>query len=218
LAVAEVVWNQLPLFAGAPAEVAVPLRASGQLRQLRRREVALRQEEFGQWLVWVLRGRVQGVALTPDGREFAVASLGAGSHFGDGEAWGEAGNGLLQYVAITEAVVVLFPVAEVRAAANRWPTLWERLLKAALCREANWLRWRQWWSLPNAVERVVAVIRWLAEEGEEGLLPPGVTQQEIAGFANTTRETVTRVMQRLQQEGRLLRTAAGWRWQGQEKS
>ena len=42
------------------------------------------------------------------------------------------------------------------------------------------------------------------------VLPAGITQQEIAAYANTTRETVTRTMQRLQAAGAVVREGSAW--------
>ncbi len=201
------------LWSDAPAEVLQEAAARGALRPLRRRALALTLPEMGRMVGAVVSGRVQAIAHTPDERECALASFAVGAHFGDAEAWGPAevaGMPTVWYVAATDAAVALWPKMALEAIATRWPALWQRLLIAALARERQWQRWRQWWNVPDAVTRVAGVLALLASDSPQGDLPAGITQQEIAGLANTTRETVTRVMQRLQAAGAVVRTPAGW--------
>lgn len=207
------ILQRLPLLAGLPDELGALCARDGVIRAVKRRQLVFLPKELGHFLGFVVQGRVQGVAFTPDEREFAVSSYAEGAHFGEVEAWGAAQLPVaVEYVAVADGSVALVPVETINQVATAWPELWRRLFTASIHRQEEWLRWRQWWNVPNAAERVEAVLAWLASQGEEGVLPAGVTQQEIAGYANTTRETVTRVMQRLQAEGRLARTAAGWVW------
>lgn len=207
------VLQRLPLLAGLPDELGALCANSGVIRTVKRRQVVFLPQEVGRFLGFVVQGRVQEVAFTPDEREFAVRSYGEGEHFGEVEAWGAVQLPLaVEYVAVADGSIALLPIQTIIQLGAAWPILWQRLFTASVQRQGEWLRWRQWWNMPNAAERVEAVLAWLATQGEGGVLPAGVTQQEIAGYANTTRETVTRVMQRLQAEGKLSRTAAGWVW------
>lgn len=215
MTVATVVAASWPVFSQAPEAVVAQVAQAAQLRLLRRRQVALSPAEVGDALGWVVSGRVQALGQTVDGKEFVVGSFGPGEFFGEVEAFGGAAPGTV-YAAAMEGAVAVVPLAALEQAGEAWPALWRRLLAATAARSGQWLAWRRRLSLPNAVERVEETLAWLAGLDESGLgrLPEGVTQQEIAGYANTTRETVTRVMQRLQQEGRVVREEGGWRVAG----
>lgn len=212
MTVATVVAASWPVFFQAPEPVLAQVAQAAQLRPLRRRQVALRPGEVGQCVAWVVSGRVQALDQTVDGKEFVVGSFGPGEFFGEVEAFGQVVPGTV-YVAAMEGAVAVVPAAVLEEAGGAWPGLWRRLLAATAARSGQWLAWRRRLSLPNAVERVEETLAWLAglDASGQGRLPPGVTQQEIAGYANTTRETVTRVMQRLQQEGRVVREEGGWK-------
>nr|WP_249419399.1 Crp/Fnr family transcriptional regulator [Hydrogenophilus thiooxidans] len=208
------------MLAALSEEALTRLLAVAQLRSLKRRELAWPAHEQRRWVGWVVCGSVVGVSHTLDGREVALFRCGAGDVFGESELLAGAQDGVtLLWVAGEATTVILAPAEAWRfALAADAPAA----LAAAerIARQQVRLLWlRQVLAEPSTPLRVAAILRWLAEEGEVAAvagfdngrwLPPGVTQQEVAAYANTTRETVTRVMQRLQAEGIAVRSSAGW--------
>ncbi|MCX7946521.1 MAG: Crp/Fnr family transcriptional regulator [Hydrogenophilus sp.] len=210
--------RQVPLLAELEEAELSRVGAAAELMLLRRRQVAWRETEEGEQVGWVVRGGLVGISYTVDGRETTLFRCGTGEVFGEAEALlGMEAKGMgVIWMAAEESVVVVAP-------SRVWRGVLEQNPKAALAagvrlarQQRRFLRLRQVLADPNAARRVGAILLWLAREGREGeegwrWLPGGVTQQEVAGFANTTRETVTRVMQRLQAAGVVARGEEGWR-------
>lgn len=218
--ISHLIVQRWPLLEHAPPEVVQALAAHGGVHAFRKRGLALPGTCTAGYLAWVVQGRVQAIDFTLDAREFVAASYSCGEVFGElglfaagtrsptGMGW--------SYVGATDGSCAYLPLSALEQAGMHWPALWERIARVAIERLNDWGQWRRLMISPNAVERVEAALAWLAgrDVTGQGWLPDGLTQQEIAAYANTTRETVTRVMQKLQADGRVARTDQRWRWMG----
>ncbi len=165
-------------------------------------------------LAWVVEGRVSAIGLTLDKQPFTLASYGPGHVLGAVELLDPhpAVHAPLSYVAVTSGSVAMLErtrclqLLEQEASLALWMA---RNMAGVLAQQ---FQMRQILTSPGATERVCGALFLVAEPGPDGkaVLPAGIGQQDIAAYANTTRETVTRVMQKLQATGLVSRNGSVW--------
>lgn len=163
-------------------------------RELPRRAVAQQKGAHGVGMGFVIRGRLQAVDFTLDGREAGLYFVGPGEHYGelaviDGEPAPEF------IVAICHSEVLELSAADARALLLPVPTVAEALARKLAARLREGFRQRTLLSLGNPMQRLCAQLIHLA--GATGTIDHAPTHQELAIMINTTRETVTRSMQQL---------------------
>lgn len=213
LPVSVLLLRQFPQFADWPDAPLQVLSERLELRRLTRRQVVLTGQDVGATLAWVIEGAIWLVDHSLDDRECVLGRYGPGEMLGELHAFGGSrslpeGLGYMAAAAASIAVVSKEVLSEL-IAAN--PLIAQGIIRLMAERSCAHFRWRAILALPSAVERVIAVLEVLTG-GETPLrtLPAGITQQEIAAYANTTRETVTRTMQRLQASGAVMREGSSW--------
>jgi CRP/FNR family transcriptional regulator, cyclic AMP receptor protein len=215
LGISPLILRQFAPFASWPDDCLAQLAESASLRQLARRQLALTPAEMGEWIGWVIEGGVWLVDHTQEDRESVLGRFTGGDLFGEMHAFGEAGRltGYLSYVSVGPSKVALVQRRVAWELIGREAQVGQQLVALLTNRMADFFRWRAILGLPSAPERVMAVLAALLTGDNTiaiGQLPAGMTQQEIAAYANTTRETVTRVMQRLQADGVVVRDGSTW--------
>lgn len=214
MAVSPLLLRQFAQFAHWPDDALGALAENLRLRQLARRQIALGDTELGDSVAWVIEGAVWLVDHAQDDREYVLGRYGAGEMFGELHALGNATRlpvGI-NYLAACASHVALVKKSKLLALIGSQPAIAEQMVLLLAERSCDFFRWRSILALPSAVERIIAVLEALAEptSDHKGRIPAGITQQEIAAYANTTRETVTRTMQKLQTSGAALRDENGW--------
>jgi len=213
MSVAALLLKQFSQFDTWPEESLERLAGHLSLRRLARRQLALGPEELGRKVAWVAEGAVWLVDQGQDEREAVLGRFGPGEMFGELHAFGPASHlpPNLGYVTAAPGTVVVASRDMLWELLGEQASLGQQMTRLLAGRMADFFRWRAILSLSAAPDRVVAVLTALADgEGSGACLPPGTTQMEIAAYANTTRETVTRVMQRLQAAGAARRDGQQW--------
>ncbi|TSE33471.1 Crp/Fnr family transcriptional regulator [Tepidimonas charontis] len=180
------------------------------LQTLRRREVLMRQGQPFDGLAVVVQGSLQAMQTTLDGYEAAVATAQAGDPVGLVDLLRDGGDHPptpLYWIAHAGgAMVAVMP----KAHALQWLTMADMGLRAArwLARYvSDGLAWQALQGLHPVAVRICAALLHLAAPGGALTLP---TQAELGWRLNTTRESVARVLQRLQRDGVLARREHGW--------
>lgn len=194
--------NKLPLLAGADEAAIKKMAAALQVRNAAKGQAILHKGSAGDHLLFLLSGRLQAVDITEDGREIGLSFLQAGDYFGELSVI----DGLPRsatVVACEPSIYALLPRAQALELMHTQPLVAERMFKrlASGIRRAS--NFRTILGIPNAHQRVYALLDYLAKTSHGGLvvierLP---TQQEISIMVNTSRETVSRAMQILIQRG-----------------
>jgi CRP-like cAMP-binding protein len=194
--------NQLPLLAGVDEATLHKMAGLLLVRTAATGEPILHKGQAGGHLLFLLSGRLQAVDITEDGREIGLSFLQAGDYFGELSVI----DGLPRsatVVACEPSIYALLPRADALEIMHKQPLIAERMFKrlASGIRQAS--NFRTILGIPNAFQRVYALIDYLAKTGHGGLvvierLP---TQQEISIMVNTSRETVSRAIQVLIQRG-----------------
>ena len=194
--------KNIPLLSGVDEVTLKKVASVLQVRTVARGQHILHKGSAGEHLLFLLSGRVQAIDLTEDGREIGLSFLVAGDYFGELSIV----DGLprsASVVACEHSVYALLPRVHALELIHNNPLVAERVLKrfAASIRQAS--NFRMILGIPNAFQRVYALLEHLSQKGHGGLvvidkLP---TQQEISIMVNTSRETVSRAMQVLLQRG-----------------
>ncbi len=194
--------NNIPLLTGVDEETLRHLASVLQVRTAERGSHILHKGDVGDHLFFLLSGRVQAVDITEGGREIGLSFLEPGDYFGelsiiDGKPRSAS------VIACEASVYALLSRPQALELIHNNPLVAERVLKrfAASIRRAS--NFRMILGIPNAFQRVYALIDYLAQKSQSGLvvierLP---TQQEISIMINTSRETVSRAIHLLIQRG-----------------
>ena len=194
--------NSLPLLAGIDESALKKIAGVLQVRVATKGLPILHKGGIGDFLLFLLSGRLQAIDVTQDGREIGLSFLYPGDYFGELSVI----DGLPRsatVVACEQSVYALLPRAQALELIYNQPLIAERMFKrlASGIRRAS--DFRSILGIANAHQRVYALLDYLAKPGHGGLividsLP---TQQEISIMVNTSRETVSRAIQILIQRG-----------------
>lgn len=207
--VALAVLSQCPLFAGLPPEATRACAESAKLVSLRRREALLGIDGAPfDGLGIVLAGAVQAVDLTGDGREVALVTVLPFEAFGLAELLAPRAKALNWLAAQASTTVGLIGRETAREAFGRA----ELALRAAASlaqRVCDTQSLQKVLTVHPVSARVCAWLLW-KHDGRTGLVDVP-THAELAWQLNTTRESVTRVMQKLVQDGLIERQDEQWR-------
>jgi CRP-like cAMP-binding protein len=185
--------GRLPLLAGVDRETLAKVAAAVTWREVKKREAVLFKGSSGDHLLFLVEGRLQVLDVTESGREIGLNLLTAGDYFGelsiiDGEPRSAS------VVAMDNSLVALLPKAQAWELFRRNPLVAERVLLGLARKLRNASIYQTILCLPNASQRVFALLQRLCKVAPGGLVvidfPP--KQQELAIMANTSRETVSR--------------------------
>lgn len=196
------------LFSGLSDQELRELAALTTTRRFKKNSAIILAEEEGEEFFIICQGQVKVSILHEDGREIILSILGPGEVFGelsllDGKP--RSAN----VIALQDTELITLSRAHFLALIHRKP----RLATAMLAELASRLRQTDYQignlALLNVTNRVAkTLLRLATEQGIE--TPQGVllknrpTHHQLAQMAGTTRETVTRVINRLEQEGYLV--------------
>jgi CRP/FNR family cyclic AMP-dependent transcriptional regulator len=194
-------WTDLrkfPLFADLPEdELKV---ASGLLRvkQYARRDLVCRKDAPADGLYLLFSGSLQAIDIAEDGREIGLNLIKPGNFFGELSVI----DGLprsAHIIALQPSLVGVIPQAAARDAFYRLPATAEAMMRHLTSLVRNLSAFRALLAIPNAQQRVYALLLQLAQAMPGGLvaiqnLPK---QQEVAIMINTSRETVSRAIAHL---------------------
>lgn len=201
-----------PLFARAPEELVEQASRQMEIVHLKRREILLSAGAPFRGLGVVLQGRVQAIEYTIDGREVALTSVESGGAFGQASLMAPRPIEMT-WVAMSPATVAVMAPREAVALFRHAPMSLQ--LATDLAQDVcEFLSWQKILSVHPVSARLCAWLLW--NMSGEGLVEIR-THAELAWRLNTTRESVTRVLQRLQADGILRREGEMWRAVGRDR-
>jgi len=172
---------------------------------LKRRQALLSGKGPFKGLGVVLHGRMQAVDLTLDGREVALKTTEQFGLFGQEDLMSARPVGLTWMAPSTSSVAVMN-----ERTAREFLALPDvlRAIAADMAQQLNdQLQWQKILSATNVTAKLANWIIFAARDRAQVQLP---THAEVAWRLNTTRESVTRVLQRLQADGVLVREGGHW--------
>lgn len=190
--------RKFPLFANLPEEELKITAGLLRLKTFARREIVCRKEDAADGLYLLFAGLLQAVDIAEDGREIGLNLIKPGSFFGelsviDGQPRSA------HVIALQPSTVGVIAQNSARDVFYKLPATAEAMMKHLAASVRNLSAFRTLLAIPNAQQRVYALLQQLAQQMPGGLvaiqnLPK---QQEIAIMINTSRETVSRAIAHL---------------------
>tara|TARA_B110000858_G_scaffold198524_1_gene266217 strand:- start:26658 stop:27368 length:711 start_codon:yes stop_codon:yes gene_type:complete len=216
MAVTPELLSSFPLLKTLPEDLLVQLAQQSTLRKFARRGIVLNAGAQEEHICFLFEGRLQGVDFTIDGREVGLFFVEPGDFCGELGLFDEGGQP--EYIiALTPVVVVNIPRESIREVMLRDANVVNMLGRKLAARVRQMTEQRTLLGLPNVSQRVYCQLWSLVgsdtDSNDRPHEPPVIsnapTHQEIAIMLNVSRETVTRVFQKLQNQKVVQRTGPG---------
>ncbi len=195
------ILKKVPIFSGIGSKDLEKIVAVTHQKKYRKDNMILIEEEAGQTMFILMSGQVKVSRISEDGREVILAVMGEGDFFGelsllDGQS--RSAN----VTVIKDAEMLLINRDDFLNMLNEFPQIAIQLLRELAGRMRKSDSQIKSLSLKNATGKVTGTIHRLAED--IGILADNrvsienlPTQQDLANMAGTSRETISRVLQRL---------------------
>lgn len=194
--------QKIPLLSGLDSNTLAQIGISMSFRRVEKGNYILHKGGTGDYLLFLLAGRLRVVDLTEDGREIALSVLSPGDYFGelsiiDGQPRSAS------VVATEHSLIALLPAQHASNLIYSHALVAKRVMQRLTEKIRSDSNHRAILGIQNAHRRIYALLAQLVRFAPGGLavienVPP---QQEIAIMANTSRETVSRALQVLIQQG-----------------
>ena len=200
--------KRVPLFRGLSDVELGALAELMQVRKFPRDCMVIWAEDKGDTLFVMHTGRVKVSVNAADGREVILSVLGPGEFFGDMSLLDDRPRSA-NVITLEGSEVLAIRRSDFLQALEQYPSIAVHLMVSLALRLRRADRQIASLALLGITDRICGVLLALAEEQgvetEEGLvIRKRPTHQILANMAGTARETVTRVLSRLDQEGYIL--------------
>ena len=200
--------KRVPLFRGLSDVELGALAELMQVRKFPRDCMVIWAEDKGDTLFVMHTGRVKVSVNAADGREVILSVLGPGEFFGDMSLLDDRPRSA-NVITLEGSEVLAIRRSDFLQALEQHPSIAVHLMVSLALRLRRADRQIASLALLGITDRICGVLLALAEEQgvetEEGLvIRKRPTHQILANMAGTARETVTRVLRRLDEEGYIL--------------
>ena len=194
--------RKIPLLANLTEEEMLRVRADLRVRQYAKRDLVLQKGAIGDSLLFLLSGQLQVIDVTEDGRAIGLRLLAPGDFFGEIAVI----NGAIRsasVVALSPVLVALLPRETALHLFSHSPSVANQMLRFLADKVQRDSEFRALLSINDTSKRIYTFIELLKEKKADDVqvvenLP---THQDIANMINTSRETVTRTLLTLVQQG-----------------
>ncbi|MEX0965052.1 MAG: Crp/Fnr family transcriptional regulator [Pseudohongiellaceae bacterium] len=216
MAVTPELLSRFPLLKPLPTDLLNQLAQQSIMRKFARRAIVLNAGVAEDSVCFLFEGRLQGVDFTIDGREVGLYFVEPGDFCGELGLFDE-GKQAEYIMALTPVVVVNIPIESLREVMLRHAGVVNQLGRKLAARVRQMTEQRTLLGLPNVSQRVCCQLWSLVNSGAASSEMPmslaaisnPPTHQEIAIMLNVSRETVTRVFQKLQNQKIVQRAGPG---------
>lgn len=203
--------RRISLFKDLPQEELEGIQPIFQEREYKKNQVIFMEEETGKYMYIVKFGEVKVVQSSPEGRENILAIHHSGETFGEMSLLDNMTTPAT-VIAMEDCKIITISKANFDTVLMRNPQVVRSML-ASLC-----FKLRDAWKIiqvlkfTDAETRLKHILLNLAQsegiqQGDEICINVKVTHQELAEMAGTSRETISRLMSKLQNQS-LLRISA----------
>lgn len=195
--------RKIPLLANLSDEEMVKVKADLRIRQYARRDIVLQKGGNGDSLLFLLSGQLQVIDITEDGRAIGLRILSPGEFFGE-IAVINSSKRSASVVALTPVLVALLPSTTALHLFSHSPSVANQMLRHLAQKIQRDSEFRALLSIHNTAKRIYNFLELLKkrEPGKEVEVVENLpTHQDIANMINTSRETVTRTLLTLAQQG-----------------
>jgi CRP/FNR family cyclic AMP-dependent transcriptional regulator len=196
-----------PFFDGLPEALVEKATAHVVIRSHPPNQVILLENDWGSSVYFILEGWVKIRTYNLDGKEVTLNILGKGEVFGEMAPLDEVPRST-DVITLAPTAIGNMPAQDFVQLINSEPQAGIRLaqLMARRLRQVNRrLRLRE----SDSVSRVADILLFLADgqgkRGQQGIEIPNLPHRELSSLSGLARETVTRVLSKLERKGLILR-------------
>ncbi|HYD80946.1 MAG TPA: Crp/Fnr family transcriptional regulator [Paucimonas sp.] len=194
--------RKIPLLADLTEEEMARVKAELRIRHYARRDIVLQKGGTGDSLLFLLSGQLQVIDITEDGRAIGLRLLNPGDFFGEIAVINGSARSA-SVVALTPVLVALLPSATALHLFAHSPPVAKQMLKHLAQKIQRDSEFRALLSIHNTAKRIYTFLELLKEKkpGNMEVVENLPTHQDIANMINTSRETVTRTILTLVNQG-----------------
>jgi CRP/FNR family cyclic AMP-dependent transcriptional regulator len=197
--------RKIPLLAGLTDDEIVRVKQEIRIRQYRKRDIVLQKGGHGDGLMFLLSGQLQVIDVTEDGRAIGLRMLAPGDFFGEIALINNSTRSA-SVVAMSDVLVAFLPAASAMHLFSHSPSVANQMLQHLAQKIQRDSEFRSLLSINNTAKRIYTYLVLMqknkpSEPGAPAVLENLPTHQDIANMINTSRETVTRALTALAQQG-----------------
>ncbi len=201
--------KKVPIFAGLTQFDLDKLASLVTVQHYAKDNLILLEEDMGRVLFMIGKGKVKISQINDDGREVILSILSSGDIFGE-MALLDGSSRSASVTSLTDSELMILRRGDFLNLLEEYPKVSINLLKELARRLRKSDSQIKSLSLKDATGKVAYVILRLAEEigihKDNSIVISGLPmQQDIANMAGTSRETVSRVFSKLQQNGLIIK-------------
>ena len=194
--------RKIPLLADLTEEEMEKVKASLRIKRFVRRETVIQKGGNSDSLLFLLSGQLQVIDITEDGRAIGLRILSEGDFFGEISIINSSTRSA-SVIALSEVLVAFLPSATTLYLFSHSLLVANYMLRYMALKIQRDSEFRALLSIPNASKRIYTFLDLIKEKkpGTPGTVENLPTHQDIAIMINTSRETVTRALLALTQQG-----------------
>ncbi|MCU6496667.1 Crp/Fnr family transcriptional regulator [Rugamonas sp. A1-17] len=196
--------RKIPLLAGLNDEEVQRIKGELRFRQYAKRDVVLHKGAAGDGLLFLLAGQLQVIDVTEDGRAIGLRMLAPGDFFGE-IAVINGSQRTASVVAMSSVLVAFLPAPAALHMFSHSPSVANLMLRHLAAKIQRDSEFRSLLSINNTTRRIYTYLVQMKTPPQQPGQPEVVenlpTHQDIANMINTSRETVTRALTTLTQQG-----------------
>lgn len=192
----------IPLLADLSEEEMLTVKMDLRFRQYNKRDVVLQKGGAGDGLMFLLSGQLQVIDVTEDGRAIGLRMLVPGDFFGE-IAVISSSKRTASVVAMTPVLVAFLPAPAALHLFSHSPSVANKMLRHLAEKIQRDSEFRSLLSINNTTRRIYTFLIQMkkSQPGQPDVVENLPTHQDIANMINTSRETVTRALLTLAQQG-----------------
>jgi CRP/FNR family cyclic AMP-dependent transcriptional regulator len=197
--------RKIPLLADLSEEEMLRVKQELRVRPYSKRQVVLQKGGSGDGLLFLLTGQLQVIDVTEDGRAIGLRMLSPGDFFGEIALINNSTRSA-SVVATTDVLVAFLPAPTAMHLFSHSPSVANQMLRHLAEKIQRDSEFRALLSINNTAKRIYTYLVLMqnknaAEPGSPAVVENLPTHQDIANMVNTSRETVTRALLTLVQQG-----------------
>jgi CRP/FNR family transcriptional regulator, cyclic AMP receptor protein len=197
--------RKIPLLSQLNDEEITLVKQEIRIRQYNKREIVLQKGGHGDGLMFLLSGQAQVIDVTEDGRAIGLRMLTPGDFFGEIALINNSTRSA-SVIATSEVLVGFLPSPAAMHLFSHSPSVANQMLKHLAQKIQRDSEIRALLSINNTSKRIYAYLVMQQKNAVDNPGSPPVvenmpTHQDIANMVNTSRETVTRALLTLVQQG-----------------
>jgi CRP-like cAMP-binding protein len=194
--------RKIPLLADLSDEEMARVKTQLRFRQHAKRDIVLQKGGAGDGLLFLLSGQLQVIDVTEDGRAIGLRLLAPGDFFGE-IAVISGSVRTASVVAMSPVLVAFLPAPEALHLFSHSPSVANKMLRHLAEKIQRDSEFRSLLSINNTTRRIYTFLVQMkkSQPGQPDVVENLPTHQDIANMINTSRETVTRALLTLAQQG-----------------